>query len=1032
MNHIFSLIFIFEREGSMRNQEVSMRTVTVIMLVVMTAAAGVMAQTMATSTVTGKVTAEGDPLPGVRVIATSPKLQGPRATVTDARGAYLIPFLPPGDYTLTFEMDQMQTRKEMLTLSGDMTDTVDVDLKLAAMTEEIIVTADKQMTAAIEATAVSANFKQDLINNLPTARTYEATTLLAPGVNAGGPNNNIVISGAMSYDSLYLVNGMIVNENLRGQPHDLYIEDAIEETTVFSGAISAEYGHFTGGVVNALTKSGGNQFSGSFRATLRNESWTEPTVFTEDQEGKINPRYEATLGGPILRDKLWFFAAGRYADLQDIRQTDIMYARTGDQDAAGNWVESGTPLTPITYPHTDEETRLEAKLTWGITPSHRVIGSYTDIDREATNTDFGTIMDLRSLIPDRTYPNTLAALNYSGVITDSFFIEAQYSEKEYTFLGGGSRWVDDPAQGEYNGTMLRDRQRSSRRFWSPTFRYQEGGESRDHQLWTLNGSYFLSTGSTGSHELKAGYEYFDEVRDVNNYQNGSDYRVWAYTTIIRGDEVYPRFRSSGSSTRIQWLPLTVESQGSHYASDAVYINDRWALNNHFTFNLGVRYNKNDAVSGDGSFQIDDSSALSPRFAANWDIQGDGRFKVIASYGQYVGRLAEGVGNDGDPAGRTSSFYWNYAGPAVNDDPMAPTEDLLTTDQALAILFDWYFENGGNDLRPLRTNPSIPGLQTILDPNGLTSPNVKEWTLGFGAALGSKGVVRADVVYRNWDDFYVGYTNMETGQVQFEDRTFDLTVVGNDNTLYEREYIGLHTQANYRFDGRFSAGLTWTLSRLEGNVNGETWNSGPVRGSAGQYPEYRDRSWNYPTGPLVGDRRHRVKLWGTYDLPTSIGGFAFSLLQSFESGTNSSTDGTIDTRSFVDNPGYRGPTSGVSYFFHGRGDLTTDNIVRTDIGIQYTLPIRALDIYIRGDVFNIFNNDALVGFDEEVLTEDDEDWLILFNPWTETPIECPQGAAPEVCEDMGAHWQKGENFGQPESEADYQRPRTYRFTIGIRF
>ncbi len=1016
----------------MRNQEVSMRTVTLVLLVVLIAATGVMAQTMATSTVTGKVTADGAALPGVRVIATSPRLQGPRATVSDANGAYLIPFLPPGEYAVTFEMGGMQTHQENLTLTADMTDTVNVDLKLAAVEGEIIVTADKNMTAPIEATSVSMNINQSLIDELPVGRSYEAVTLLAPGVNAGGPNDNLVISGAMSYDSLYLINGMIVNENLRGQPHDLYIEEAIEETTVFTGGISAEYGNFTGGVVNMLTKSGGNRFTGSFRTTLRNESWTEPTALTTEQEDTINPTFEATFGGPLWQDRLWYFLAGRYADTSAIGQTEPGLARTGDQDAAGNWVESGTPLDPITYPRTDEETRLEAKLTFAINQSHRIVGSYTDIDRSATNTDFGTVMDLRSLIPDRTYPNTLAAINYNGVITENFFLEAQYSQKEYTFLGGGSRWVDDPALGEYNGTMLRDRQRGSARWWSPTFRYQEGGESRDHELYTINGSYFLSTGSTGAHELKAGYEHFDEIRDVNNYQNGSDYRVYAYTSIHRGDEIYPRFRSSGSSTRIQWLPLFVESQGSHYASDAVYLNDRWVLNKHWTFNLGVRYNKNDAVSGDGEFQIDDSDALSPRFAANWDIKGDGRWKVIASYGQYVGRLAEGVGNDGDPAGRTSSFYWNYAGPPVNDDPNAPTEDLIPTEEALAILFDWYFANGGNDLRPLRTNPSIPGLQSILDPNGLTSPNVKEWTLGFGATLGNRGVVRADIVYRNWDDFYIGYTNMETGQVDFEDRTFDLRIVGNDNTIYEREYTGLHTQAQYRFSDRFNTGLTWTLSRLEGNVNGETWNSGPVRGTAGQYPEYREKSWNHPTGPLVGDRRHRVKLWGTYDLPTSFGDFSFSLLQSFESGTATSTDGTIDTRSFVDNPGYISPTSGVSYFFNGRGDLTTEDIIRTDIGVQYTLPFRALDIYIRGDVFNVFNNDAIVSFDETVLTEDDEDWLALFNPWTETPIECPQGAAPEVCEDMGAHWQLGENFGEPESESDYQRPRTYRFTIGLRF
>ena len=254
-----------------------MRKTVIAILVVLLASTGALAQTIATSTVTGKVTADGAALPGVRVTATSPSLQGSRGTVTDINGAYHIPFLPPGDYTVTFEMDKMQTREEKLTLTGDMTDTVNVELELAAVTGEIIVTSEKAMTAPLEAVTVSKNFDQDLIDVLPVGRTFDAVTLMAPGVNAGGPNDNIVISGAMSYDSLYMVNGVIVNENLRGQPHDLYIEEAIEETTIFSGGISAEYGNFTGGVVNMLTKSGGNQFSGSLRATLRNESWTSPT-----------------------------------------------------------------------------------------------------------------------------------------------------------------------------------------------------------------------------------------------------------------------------------------------------------------------------------------------------------------------------------------------------------------------------------------------------------------------------------------------------------------------------------------------------------------------------------------------------------------------------------------------------------------------------------------------------------------------------------------------------------------------------------
>ena len=362
-----------------------MRKVVLVLLVSLMAATGAWAQTIASSTLTGKVTVEGDALPGVIVTATSPRLQGPRATVTSATGAYLIPFLPPGEYTVKFEMTGMQTREENLTLTAAMTVPLDVELKLSAMSEEIIVTADKNMTAAIDATTVSVNFSQDLINSLPTGRGFEAVTSLAPGVNNGGPGNNIVISGAMSFDSLYLINGVVVNENLRGQPHDVYIEDAIEETTVFTGSVSAEYGHFTGGVVNMITKSGGNEFQGTFRTTLRNESWSSPTPLTAEQEDKINPQYELTLGGPFWRDRLWFFVAGRLQDTSDIRQTDMGLARSGDQYADGTPYVEGDQIEAVTYPHATDETRLEGKLTWAITNSHRVVASYTDVDASETN-----------------------------------------------------------------------------------------------------------------------------------------------------------------------------------------------------------------------------------------------------------------------------------------------------------------------------------------------------------------------------------------------------------------------------------------------------------------------------------------------------------------------------------------------------------------------------------------------------------------------------------------------------------------------
>ncbi len=135
---------------------------------------------------------------------------------------------------------------------------------------------------------------------------------------------------------------------------------------------------------------------------------------------------------------------------------------------------------------------------------------------------------------------------------------------------------------------------------------------------------------------------------------------------------------------------------------------------------------------------------------------------------------------------------------------------------------------------------------------------------------------------------------------------------------------------------------------------------------------------------------------------------------------------------MDNPGYLTPVSGISYFFGGRGNISTESITATDLGVQYTLPIKKIDLYVRLDAFNVFNEQAIDGFNEEILTNDDEDWLAPFNPFTETPVECPQGATPEACQDMGANWQKGPNFGEPTSESSYQAPRSFRVAFGIQF
>ncbi len=126
----------------------------------------------------------------------------------------------------------------------------------------------------------------------------------------------------MSFENLFMVNGVVINENIRGQGVPLVIEDAVQETTVSTGAISAEFGRFSGGVVNAVTKSGGNRFSGSFRTSLTNDDWRALTPQAGDVKvDDTVPMYEFTGGGPIAKDHLWFFGAGRLVDLVLSRQT---------------------------------------------------------------------------------------------------------------------------------------------------------------------------------------------------------------------------------------------------------------------------------------------------------------------------------------------------------------------------------------------------------------------------------------------------------------------------------------------------------------------------------------------------------------------------------------------------------------------------------------------------------------------------------------------------------------------------------------
>jgi hypothetical protein len=455
-------------------------------VVVVTFTAGPVAAQSTTGTISGRVVdSQGLPLPGVTVTATSPNLQGTRETVTSENGDYILTLLPSGPYRVVFELTGFQRVERSVGLAPTQTLPLQIELGVAGITEAVQVVG-RTADVLTQTSQVATNFDQTLMSTLPTQRDYRAVMLMAPAVHPTGPSGSFSVAGSMSFENLYMVNGVSVNENLRGQAQDLVIEDALQETTVATSGVSAEFGRFGGGVINMVTKSGGNLFSGSFRETLTNDDWralvpkraNDP--FANDTKiDDVVPTHEYTVGGPIMRDRLWFFTAGRL-------QT--------------NSINRQLVITNIPYVFTDQSRRYEGKLTYLVDANHRVQTAFTKINRDETNGTFNstTSMDLASLY-NRSLPEDLFTINYTGVITPKFFLEGRYSQRNLTFVGSGSTFTD-----LQKGTLLVDP--AGRRYNAPTFCGVCTDEERDNQDIFVKGSYFLSTSGTGSHNLVLGYD----------------------------------------------------------------------------------------------------------------------------------------------------------------------------------------------------------------------------------------------------------------------------------------------------------------------------------------------------------------------------------------------------------------------------------------------------------------------------------------------------------------------------------------------
>jgi hypothetical protein len=292
---------------------------------------------------------------------------------------------------------------------------------------------------------------------------------------------------------------------------------------------------------------------------------------------------------------------------------------------------------------------------------------------------------------------------------------------------------------------------------------------------------------------------------------------------------------------------------------------------------------------------------------------------------------------------------------------------------------------------------------------------------------------------------------------------------NDDKFTRRRYNGVSVQGGWRHNAwNFSGNYTW--STLKGNDVDEGAGTATVRNTPSEtfYPQFNGYAARRPDGYLPQDRRHRARVWGSYDWNSPIGAVSLAAIESFDSGFSYSAIGGIDPTGrnanfkytgVPANPGYAltAISSTENYFFSDRGAFRSASRLATDIALNYSIPLLGkTQFFARADVLNIFNTQRIVDpslIDTTVLTSRTggvttfntdgtvkayNSGLFPFNPFTDKPLECPQGNTPAQCFAMHANWQKGANFGKALSASAFQvgdrslAGRTYRFSLGLRF
>jgi hypothetical protein len=552
-----------------------------------------------TGTLAGIVRDGGNPLPGATVqIASTALIGGPRVAVSDADGRFAFYLLPVGTYTVEVVLVGFRPGAGEVRVMSSRVGAITFQMVPEAFSGEIDVTADVPVvdTAQVNAGVVfDENFLQ--LAGVGTAnRYYQQVLAQAPGV-AGG--NNPSVFGSTFGENSYLIDGMNTTDPRSGTWAAMISMDAVQEMNFQLGGFEAEFGQATGGLVNLVTKSGGNQFTGSFDARFRGKNFTESGEhYDPDELQEWRQQYSASLGGPLLRDRLWFFTSLQYIDYSR-REVDAHFNRqwTG-------WQFIG-------------------KMTWQASQSNRMVFKYQKDPAEIPGVNMGRFT-LESAMQTQEQGGDMFHLELNSVLSESWLLVGQVGTHS-SFTAGFPTNVPTTLSGHSNEDTGLAYNSSGWFYDAPRLRR----EARLHGTWFVDNL-------AGAHEFKGGLEYNRVGYDEVSYATGGGWvtdhtpnaSIWA-PEDLNGDGYF------NHSVTVQEPADRVKDEiNSSGDLAAVFVQDSWRPVPDLTLKLGLRLDRSTHDNQAGE-RIADMRLVQPRLGVAWDLLGNARHVLRGSVGRFM-------------------------------------------------------------------------------------------------------------------------------------------------------------------------------------------------------------------------------------------------------------------------------------------------------------------------------------------------------------------------------------------------------------